>query len=119
VPEIIHEESIPAMQTPHPIDREIDEMDDTRRAMVRLFANDGEITEDERHILDRFMDHYTDIAGYRIREVAADAFKRNGHTDLTGRRFADAGYKLVDLEAERKARPGANVISFPTRQNAG
>jgi len=107
------------MQVPHPLDVEIDEMDDTHRAMIRLFAADGHIDDQERFVLDRFINHFTDISGYRIREVAADSFKRNGASDLTGRRFADAGFGLVDLEAERKARPGANVVTFPNRQNAG
>src|SRR5690606_32483791 len=33
----------PHMQVPHPLDTEIDEMDQTRRDMVRLFASDGTI----------------------------------------------------------------------------
>lgn len=105
------------MQVPHPLDTEIDEMDQTRRDMVRLFASDGTICEQERAILDRFTNHHDDIASYRRREAAADAFKRNGATDMTGRRFADAGYGLVDLEARRGR---SNVVAFPTpRPEAG
>lgn len=105
------------MQVPHPLDTEIDEMDQTRRDMVRLFASDGTICDQERAILDRFTNHHDDIAGYRRREAAADAFKRNGATDMTGRRFADAGYGLIDLEAHRGR---SKVIAFPsTGKHAG
>lgn len=117
--EIIHEVPPHMPQTIHPIDQEIDEMDATHRAMVRLFARDGHIDESERSIIDRFLNHVHDISGYRMRERAADAFKRNGASDLTGRHFKDAGFALVDLEAERKNRPNANVVKFPIRQQAG
>lgn len=104
--------------TLHPLDIEVDEMADTRSQMVRLFSSDGHICPAERDILDRFEDHYRDVAGYRLREVAADAFKRNGPTRLTTERFKDAGFGLVDLDAQRKRR-SANVVQFPARNSAG
>lgn len=106
-------------QTLHPIDQELDEMDQTRRDMVRLFASDGHICEAERSLIDRITNHYDDIAGYRLREVAADSWKRNGTSDLTHRRFKDAGARLVDLDEERRKRPGANVIELRPRHSAG
>lgn len=109
----------PMANTLHPLDVEVEEMFSTRKQMIRLFASDGVICEAERTVLERFDNHYNDIAQYRQREVAADSFKRNGLTKVTRNAFADAGCKVIDLHAERQARR-SNVVSFPTpRPEAG
>ncbi len=105
-------------QTIHPLDTEVLDMYDTKGAMIRVFSRDGVICSDERLVLDRFESHRRNIGAYRLREIAADALKRNGVTKLVRRYFADAGLNLVDLEAERQKRGAAsNVIPFPGHQN--
>lgn len=105
-------------QTIHPLDTEVLDMHDTKGAMIRVFSRDGVICADERLILDRFESHRRNIGAYRLREIAADALKRNGVTKLVRRYFADAGLTVVSLDAERQKRHAAgNVIPFPSQRN--
>jgi len=104
------------MNTIHPLDTEVLDMYDTKGAMIRVFSRDGVICSDERLVLDRFEAHRHNIGSYRLREIAADALKRNGVTKLVRRYFVDAGLNVVDLETERRTR-SANVIQFPTHRD--
>lgn len=103
-------------QTLHPLDTEVLDMHDTKGAMVRVFSKDGLICSDERFILDRFEGHRRNVGAYRLREIAADALKRNGVTKLVRRYFADAGLGVIDLDAERRARR-PHIIQFPTHRD--
>ncbi len=104
------------MNHSHPLDLEVDQMADTRKALHRIFARDGVICAEEDAVLMRFDDHYTDLSGYRRRQVAAECFERNGVTRHTRRQFEDAGAELIDLAAERRQRR-PNVITFTTRDS--
>ena len=106
-------------QTPHPLDIVVDELDDFGRDLVRIFTRDNEIDDDEHAALKRHGIIFNGTSSYRLREVAADSYKRNGASQLTVDRFKDAGAALVDLVAERKSRPGANVINFRSHKTAG
>lgn len=102
------------MNHPHPLDVEIDDMADTRKALIRIFSRDGIVCDAERAVLMRFDDHCDDIGGYRLRQVAAETFERNGITRHVRRQFEDAGAGLIDLAIERGQRH-SNVIAFPNR----
>jgi hypothetical protein len=103
------------MNTPHPLDIATDTLSGkVRRLMIRAFLADNVIDPQERAALDAHDDASGQVIAYRLREVAADSFKRNGDTRLTRDRFTDAGVGLIDLAAERRARH-SNVI--PLRAN--
>lgn len=106
----------PAMNTNHPIDDEVMDMHDTHRKAVRLLSRDGVIDQDERELLDLINGHHRRIGAYRLREIAADSWKRNGLSKLTRRRFSDAGANVVSLDDHRTD----NIVPlFPTQQTAG
>lgn len=101
-------------QTPHPLDREIEEMYETHQALVRIFSRDGVIDADERFVLERNSGHKANIGGYRLREEFADSYKRNGLSRVTNDRAKDAGLNVTPLHREP-----ANVVKFPTRRPTG
>jgi hypothetical protein len=102
-------------QTMHPLDLAVEEFDTARRALIRAFiTTNNEIDAVERAALDVVEQAHRIVREYRLREVAADSYKRNGPSRLTRDRFHDAGAGLVDLAAKRNARH-SNVI--PLRAN--
>ena len=106
------------MNTPHPLDVSTDNLGRVRRMILRAFMADRTIDATERAALDAFDLERGTILEYRLREVAADSYKRNGATDLTMRRFREAGAEITELAAERGKRR-SNVVQFPTDRNAG
>jgi len=107
-----------AMNTPHALDESLIDFAVFRRKMLRHFLKDRTLDPDERALLDEFDGEHEDLAAYRARQVAAQSYERNGDTRRTREAFRHAGRELVDLDAERRRR-GANVIAFPSRQDAG
>lgn len=87
-------------------------MNDTRTAMIRLFSADGVICQSERAVLDAFDQHRSFFSRYRLREIAAMSWLRNGASRLTRRRFNDAGYELHLVQDDTD-----KIIPFPTTRN--
>lgn len=106
-------------QTPHPLDMTTDNLGRVRRMLIRAFMADRKLDAHERAALEAFDAERGTILEYRLREVAADSYKRNGDTDLTRRRFREAGHDLIDLATERQARRNNVVPLFPPDRNAG
>ena len=109
----VWKELVPAMNHSHPLDEGIDALAATRKALIRIFARDGVVCADERAVLTAYDAHCDGIGSYRLRQVAAETYERNGITRHVRRQFEDAGAGLVDLAAERRERR-SNVIAFPT-----
>jgi hypothetical protein len=106
------------MNTVHPLDVAVDEFDTAHRALVKAFlTTENRIDAVERAALDVVETAHRIVREYRLREVAADRFKRNGCTRLTREAFSDAGHALIDINAERNARR-SNVVPFRTHNEA-
>ncbi len=105
------------MNTPDPLDIEIDEMQDTLDIFRRHALQDNVIDAGERLVLDRIRNHRDDIAAFNRRRIAAASFERNGDSRHTRSLFAEAGTGLVDLDKARRARR-SNVVVFRARNEA-
>ena len=103
------------MNTPRFLESWLLDRRTTRRLIIDAFLEDQVLSPRERAVLDRMSMEDEEIAEYNMREVAADSLKRNGITDLTRRRFRDAGM-VLDLAAERGKR-AHNVT--PIRSDVG
>lgn len=73
----------------HPLDRGIDAMAEVRGQMVAVMEIDG-IDADEAATLAAFDEAHGGISQYRLREVAADAYVRNGIMRHVTALFADS-----------------------------
>lgn len=100
--------------TKHPLDIAINRtFPAIRRQVLTLVLADNVIDANERATLDALDALSSDVSGYRLREEAADSFKRNGPTSrVTRERFEDAGFHLVTTDDVRP-----RIIKFPTRRN--
>jgi hypothetical protein len=101
-------------QTVHPLDDELVDFEVLNRKLVRHLGADGEWCAQDREILTFARHIHGGVGQYREREVAADAYKRNGPTRRTRDHFRRAGDALVSLE---EARAGKNVVAFPTQHD--
>ncbi len=106
------------MNTIHPLDLAVDEFDSARRSLIRAFLATGNTIDEAEHAaLDVVEQAHRIVREYRLRQVAGDSFTRNGDSRVTRDRFTDAGFSMIDLDAERQTRH-ANVITFPTNRTA-
>lgn len=109
------------MNTIHDLDETLIDFTAVRRRMLRVFLRDQTLDSDEREVLDAFDTEHDDLAAYRRRQIAAQAFERNGDTRRTRDAFRDAGHGLIDITAERNQRKANTKIVqlFPDQHNAG
>ena len=111
---IVNIHGAPPMNTPRFLESWLLRRPTVRRQLIEAFLEDKVLSPKERAVLDLIAMEDEEIAEYNLREVAADSLKRNGITDLTRRRFRDAGM-VVDFAMER-AKRAHNVV--PIRQDA-
>lgn len=104
--------------TQHPLDRAVDGLYDTRELLVHALASDG-ISEEDQQALQAFDEQRSEVSIYRIREVAAEAYKRNGPTRYVAALFADAKVGIVDLTVERKRRRSGLIDVTSPEQTCG
>lgn len=104
------------MNTPHCLDIEVDDMDETIAHHRRVALRDGTFDADERLIDDRLKAHRTNISDFSRRRTAAESYERNGPSRHTKSLFKESGYGLVDLDKERRSRR-PKVIQFPTHRD--
>lgn len=111
-PGIMHNPKGNAMaQTPHPLDVILEDLWSVRADLVKSYLRTGKtIDGDQRYVLDRIDRARTHLLMYRRKQVAGVSFERNGDSDLTRRRFNEAGYTLRRIE-----RDGPKIIKFPDR----
>ncbi len=106
------------MNTPDPLDIEIDEMQDTLDIFRTHALQDGVIDAGERLVLDRIRNHREDIAAFNRRRIAAASYERNGDSRHTRSLFKESGTGLVDLRAERRARQSTVIRGrFPAQRD--
>jgi hypothetical protein len=101
-------------QTTHPLDDELVDFEVLHRKLVRHLGADGEWCARDREILTFARRIHTGVGQYREREVAADAYKRNGPTRRTRDHFRRAGDALVSLEEVRARK---KIVAFPSARN--
>lgn len=109
------------MNTLHDLDETLIDFTAVRRRMLRVFLRDRTLDADEREVMEAFDTEHDDLAAYRRRQIAAQAFERNGDTRRTRDAFRAAGHGLIDLTAERAARTAHTKIVplFPDTRDAG
>lgn len=101
-------------QTPHPLDELLEEFNDLYTDLAQTFLRTGnEIDEWERRDLDRLNQKRRKLLAYRHRQVAGQSFERNGDTDLTRRRFNEAGHSLRVVE-----RTGPKIVRIDDYKHA-
>jgi hypothetical protein len=101
-------------QTPHPLDVILEEFLDARTDLVKSYLRTGKtIDGDQRYVLDRIDRARTHLLMYRRGQVAGVSFERNGDSDLTRRRFNEAGYSLRRIE-----RTGPKVVRIDDYKHA-
>lgn len=104
-------------QTVHPLDDELVDFEIVKSRLIRLLSRDQGIGTEEREVIAMLHRIHAGVGTYRAREVAADAYKRNGNTRHTQARFREAGDRIVSLEEVRNARK--IVTLFPEEDYAG
>jgi len=106
------------VNTPHCLDIEVDDMDETIAHHRRVALRDGVFDAEERLIYERLTAHRSNISDFSRRRTAAESYERNGPTRHTKSLFKESGYGLVDLDKERRARR-SNVVEFHQRRSGG
>lgn len=105
------------MQTPHSLDIAVDDLSIAIQQTLAAFLDDQTLSATERQAHAALKSVQRTLLSYRQRQVANQSFERNGDTRRTRDAFREAGYDLIDLNAERTRR--SKVIAFRRRNHAG